>query len=138
MKKGAYAPAARRFVNYWSGNGVWETMSRDAQAGVFRYLPKSLLEYHAIMGERVPLAAYRNFNFPVLIMRGEHATQTFQLITRQLARAMKIASLHTLDGAGHMGPLTHAAVVNAMIISHIEGAEPGAATQSKSNLRLAA
>jgi pimeloyl-ACP methyl ester carboxylesterase len=123
-KTGAYLAAARQFVDYWSGPGNWDAMSREQQAGVVRYLPKTSLEFRAIMQERVPLAAYRRFNFPVLLLQGEHASQTFQLILRQLARAMKLASLRTVDGAGHMGPLTHAAAVNAMIIDHIMRAEP--------------
>jgi hypothetical protein len=40
---------------------------------------------------------------------------------------MKFACLRTVDGAGHMGPLTHAAAVNAMIIGHIMRAEPASA-----------
>jgi hypothetical protein len=51
----------------------------------------------------------------------------FQLIMRQLARAMKFGCLRTVDGAGHMGPLTHAAAVNGMIIDHIARAEPAGA-----------
>jgi pimeloyl-ACP methyl ester carboxylesterase len=126
-KAGAYLAAARQFVDYWSGAGNWDAMSPDQQAGVVRYLPKTSLEFRAIMQERVPLAVYRRFNFPILLLQGEHASQTFQLILRQLARAMKFACLRTVDGAGHMGPLTHAAAVNAMIIDHIMRAEPASA-----------
>ena len=123
-KAGAYLAAARQFVDYWSGAGNWDAMSPDQQAGVVRYLPKTSLEFRAIMQERVPLAAYRRFNFPVLLLQGEHATPTFQLILRQLARAMKFGCLRVVDGAGHMGPLTHAAAVNALIVDHIMRAEP--------------
>ena len=123
-KAGAYLAAARQFVDYWSGAGNWDAMSPDQQAGVIRYLPKLSLEFRAIMQERVPLAVYRRFNFPVLLLQGEQASQTFQLILRQLARAMKFGCLRTVDGAGHMGPLTHAATVNPMIIDHIMRAEP--------------
>jgi hypothetical protein len=38
---------------------------------------------------------------------------------------MAPASLRTVFGAGHMGPFTHAASVNAMIEGHIMRAAPG-------------
>jgi pimeloyl-ACP methyl ester carboxylesterase len=126
-KAGAYRAAARQFVDYWSGAGNWDAMSGEQQSAVVRYLPKTSLEFRAIMQERAPLAVYRRFNFPVLLLQGEHATPMFQLIMRQLARAMKFGCLRTVDGAGHMGPLTHAAAVNAMIIDHIMRAEPAGA-----------
>jgi hypothetical protein len=46
-----------------------------------------------------------------------------RMIARQLARAMRPASLQTVYGAGHMGPFTHAAAVSEMMASHIEKAE---------------
>ena len=49
-----------------------------------------------------------------------------RLIARQLAEAMTLASLRTVFGAGHMGPFTHATIVNAMIADHIMRADPGA------------
>jgi len=128
MSTGAYLAAARIFVNYWSGNGSWEAMSPEAQAGVARHVPKLCLEYRAMSRERVPLQAYRRFNFPVLLLQGDRSLQPAHLIVRQLHRAMKSAALHTVYGAGHMGPLTHPAAVNALVVGHIVRAEPAGAT----------
>ena len=127
MSTGAYRAAARLFVDCWNGDGSWDAMSPEAQAGVVRHLPKVCLEYRAMSRERVSLQAYRRFNFPVLLLQGEHSLQPTHLISRQLHRAMKFACLRTVDGAGHMGPLTHTAAVNAMIIDHIVRAEPARA-----------
>ena len=41
---------------------------------------------------------------------------------------MKSAALHTVYGAGHMGPLTHPAAVNALMVDHIVRAEQADAT----------
>jgi pimeloyl-ACP methyl ester carboxylesterase len=123
MTTGAYVAAARRFVNYWNGQGSWEAMSADAQMGVVRHLPKVCLEYRAMSRERVPLQAYRRFNFPVLLLQGEHSPQFTHLISRQLHRAMKFASLRTVYGAGHMGPVTHADTVNTAVVARIEHVE---------------
>ena len=58
--------------------------------------------------EPTSVGAYRRFNFPALLMVGEHTTDPVRIIARQLAKAMKL-SLRTVFGAGHMGPFTHAA-----------------------------
>jgi len=106
-----------------NGDGSWDAMSPEAQAGDARHVPKLCLEYRAMSRERVPLQAYRRFNFPVLLLQGERSLQPAHLIVRQLHRAMKSATLHTVYGAAHMGPLTHPAAVNALMVDHISRAE---------------
>jgi pimeloyl-ACP methyl ester carboxylesterase len=64
----------------------------------------------------------------VLLLQGDRSLQPAHLIVRQLHRAMKSAALHTVYGAGHMGPLTHPAAVNALVVGHIVRAEPAGAT----------
>jgi pimeloyl-ACP methyl ester carboxylesterase len=123
MSTGAYQTGARLFVNCWNGEGSWDAMSPEARAGMIRHLPKVCLEYRAMSRERISLQAYRRVNFPVLLLQGEHSLPATHLISRQLHRAMKFASLHTVRGAGHMGPLTQAAAVNAMMVDHIVRAE---------------
>jgi pimeloyl-ACP methyl ester carboxylesterase len=96
----------------WSGEHVF-TLSDEAAKIV------------SITGssEPMPLAAYRRFNFPVLLVQSEHTHQPMRMIARQLARAMRPASLQTIYGAGHMGPFSHAAAVSEMIAGHVDIAE---------------
>lgn len=120
---GAYLAAAQQFMNYWNGAGSWDAMSPEMQMAVVRHLPKACLEYRAISRERVPLQAFRRFNFPILLLQGEHSPHFIQLIARQLHRAMKFASLHVVPGAAHMGPVTHTSAVNAEIVAQIARVE---------------
>ncbi len=122
---GAYWAAAERFVDHWSGAGAWAATDPDAQARIARYIPKACLEFRAMAEETTPRAAYRQFGFPKLLLVGEHTSEPVRLIARQLAEHMAPASLRTVFGAGHMGPFTHGAIVNAMIASHIMRADPG-------------
>ena len=68
------------------------------------------------MKEPTPLAAYAGLRMPVLVMRGEHAPRPTRTIAELLPTLLPAARLAVLDGAGHMGPLTHAAAVNALIV----------------------
>ena len=40
---GSYRTAARRFVDYWSGAGTFESLKPEVQANVVHYIPKAWL-----------------------------------------------------------------------------------------------
>jgi pimeloyl-ACP methyl ester carboxylesterase len=136
---GAFFAAAEIFIEHWNGAGAWAAMDPKAQSLVARYIPKACLEFRAMAQEPTSVSAYRRFNFPTLLMVGEHTTEPVRIIARQLAKAMKSCSMRTVFGAGHMGPFTHPGVVNAMIADHMLRAEPDmAATADVPSVRLAA
>jgi len=121
---GDYNAAAKRFFECWNGEGSWSAMRPEVRDDLVRYIPKVCLEFSAVLNERTPLAAYRRLNFPALLLQGERAPDLTQLVARQLARAMRFASLQTVYGAGHMGPFSHATAVSAMMADWIARAEP--------------
>ena len=120
---GAYHAAARRFIEYWNGEGSWKAMRQESQNGLVRYIPKVCLEFFAEFNERTPLAAYRHIKCPVLLLQGEHTHLPMRMIARRLSKVMKSSSLQTVYGPSHMGPFTHAAVVSVMMANHIAAAE---------------
>ena len=91
-----------------------------AQRRRYRALPA----FAAAINEPTPPHAYRRLNIPTLLLQGEHSPPSVQLIAGQLARALKFSSLQTVYGAGHMGPLSDAAAVSAMMTDWIVRAEP--------------
>jgi pimeloyl-ACP methyl ester carboxylesterase len=127
---GAHWAAAERFFDHWNGAGAWAAMDPDAQAGFVRYIPKVCLEFRAMAEESTQRAAYRQFDFPKLLLVGEHTSEPVRLIGRQLAEVMAPISLRTVFGAGHMGPFTHATIVNTLIAGHIMRADPGSEGRS--------
>jgi pimeloyl-ACP methyl ester carboxylesterase len=120
---GAYQGAAKRFFEWANGDSSWEAMDAEARNNIVRYIPKVCIEYHAQVTERTPLMAYSRLNCPVLLLQGEFSLEPLCMIAQRLAHAMKLASLQTVYGAGHMGPFTHAAEVSAMMTNHILSAE---------------
>jgi hypothetical protein len=52
-------------------------------------------------------------------MRGEHALKPSRIIAEGLAELRPDSGLLVIDGAGHMGPFTHASKVAALIVRHI-------------------
>jgi pimeloyl-ACP methyl ester carboxylesterase len=121
LVRGAPWAAAERFVDYWNGAGAWAHLHEKVRAALVRYIPKARLEFDAVLSERTPLAAYGRFDFPMLLLYGEHGPQPTRLVTQQLGRAMR-SPAECVPDAGHMGPLTHPDAINALIARNLGGA----------------
>lgn len=130
---GAYRAAAECFVDYWGGAGAFAALKPATQAEIIRYVPKGCLEFRALMQERLPLAAYRRLRIPLMLMRGEATREPPALIVRKLAQAMRPYAVETVAGAGHMGPITHAETVGALIAAHVARYRPAAAAPRPAN-----
>jgi hypothetical protein len=52
-------------------------------------------------------------------MRGEHGLKPSRIIAERPAELLPDSGLLVIDGAGHMGPFTHASKVAALIARHI-------------------
>ena len=119
---GDYRRAAITFVEYWSGHGAWNALRPAVQAALIAWMPKAPLDFNALFGEPEMPAAYARVDCPVLVMRGERAPAPTQIIAETLPSLMRDAQRRVVAGAGHMGPLTHADQVNALIASHVASA----------------
>ena len=119
LADGAYVRAAQSFVDYWSGSGAWTALRASARRSVVRWVTKAPLEFHALIAPDAARPGYANLDCPTLIMRGEHASLPTRLIADALQTCMPRAWREVIEGAGHMGPLTHSATVNALIGRHI-------------------
>jgi pimeloyl-ACP methyl ester carboxylesterase len=116
---GDYRGAAATFVDYWNGTGAWSAMRPAVQSALVRWAPKGPLDFRALIDEETQAKAYGALASPVLILRGEHAPMPTRLIAEHLAQLLPSSRLTVVDGAGHMGPLTHAEQVSELIVRHI-------------------
>lgn len=133
---GAYAEAAETFVDYWNGGGTWSALRDDVRAAMLRWIPYAVPQFHALLSETTPLAAFR-LHCPVLVLRGEQARPPSRLLADAVAAAVSDRPAESIAGAGHMGPITHAYAVNACIAAHVAAAE-AALTVSRRPSRNAA
>ena len=120
---GDYRSAAAAFVDYWNGPGAWDALRPAVQDGLIRWMPKAPLDFTALLCEPTPASVYARLTCPTLVMRGEHAPAPTRLIAALLQSLMRHAQGSVVAAAGHMGPLTHAAEVNALIVAHIAEAD---------------
>jgi pimeloyl-ACP methyl ester carboxylesterase len=116
---GDYRGAVAAFVDYWNGPGAWKAMRPSVQNALIRWAPKGPLDFQALIEDPTPASAYRALEFPVLILRGEHAPMPTRVIAEGLAGLLPNSRLMIVECAGHMGPLTHAPEVSHLIVQHI-------------------
>jgi pimeloyl-ACP methyl ester carboxylesterase len=123
LVSGAYQVAAERFVDYWNGPGAWASQRQDVQSELARYVPKACLDFNALINETTVLDSYTGFAFPVLAMRGSEGPEPTRLIARRLAELAPQGRYIELQGAGHMGPLTHGDAVTDLIARNVAQAD---------------
>ena len=112
--------AAQRFVDYWAGPGAWmRTLEARKQAIVASIA--SLRQWaSAVLDDSTPLAAFSRLDIPVLYMMGKDSPPSSRSLGRLLTSVLPRVQLVEYKGIGHMGPITHATVVNATILRFLE------------------
>lgn len=103
--------AAAPFIDYWSGMPQWARMSPDRRAAVARRMAAVYAHFVALANDRLRLRDYAAIAVPVQYLTGQATRASARRITALLEPALPFAESHTLEGMGHLGPITHADVV---------------------------
>jgi len=122
LASGDYFAGIARFVDYWSGPGAWETMPQEKRPGFAARLGKVALDFEATLNEPAGLAEFGAMALPTLVVQGTCSPRPTRRICELLARVLPDAQAATLEGAGHMAPLTHRDAVSALVSAHLDSA----------------
>jgi len=109
---------AARFIDHWSGQGSFSALPPLKQRAFTALLPKVLMEFRAVSGERRITSWLRDFDVPVCLMHGNSSPSSARRVIAFLAALLpRIRRIEF--GAGHMGPVTHPDMVNPEIARFI-------------------
>ncbi|HTO81900.1 MAG TPA: alpha/beta hydrolase [Methylomirabilota bacterium] len=108
-----------RFVDYWNGAGAWTRLRPDVQSMLAQQAPQVALDFRAAMTDPTRLEALREIAAPTLILRGSASPWPTRRIAALIALILPNVRFRTIDGAGHMLPLTHREPVNDAIGDHL-------------------
>lgn len=122
---GGKEPWLENFIDYWNGRGAWRGLPESSRAGFLKVGRKVFQEVRSLMSDRTPHDAYASIAAPTLLMSGGASTLAAQRVCAVLGQTIPHAEVATFEGVGHMGPLTHAQVVNDRIVAHIQAADAG-------------
>ncbi len=107
------------FVDWWNGDGAWRALPEDTRAAFRAAGWKLSQEVASLRADRTGRAGYAAIEAPTLLLGGDRSPLTERRVLEVLAQALPHARLELFAGLGHMGPITHAAQVNAAITAHI-------------------
>jgi pimeloyl-ACP methyl ester carboxylesterase len=113
--------AGRDFVDYWSGTGRWRALGAERQWAIARRMPAIVAHFASLFAWPVGIEL-RRLPHPVLLLHGTHTRRVAARVVERLAALLRRATVVPVAGAGHKGPITHAAAVNAQIAGFLRGA----------------
>lgn len=109
-----------RFIDWWNAPGAWRALPQPQRDAFLQVGWKMSAEVRSLLTDRTPASAYSRVRAPVLLMRGEFTPVAARRVSDRLAEALPQARLVDVEGAGHMGPITHAPLVNSLVVEHIK------------------
>ncbi|HEX5685755.1 MAG TPA: alpha/beta fold hydrolase [Ideonella sp.] len=121
VEAGDLEGAARRFIDYWSGAGTWDAMDapqREAVRDRAITLPR---HFEALLNARWAARPLGSLTMPTLLMHGGQTRMPARRVADLVAEAgLPRLRRHQFEAAGHLGPMTHEAAVNAAIVDHLQ------------------
>jgi len=108
------------FVDWWNGAGAWARLGDDTKRAFRDVGWKVSQEVASLTADRTDRQHYAAITVPTLLLGGEQTQQAERRVLDKLVTTLPSATLRVFPGLGHMGPITHAALVNAAIVEHID------------------
>jgi pimeloyl-ACP methyl ester carboxylesterase len=108
------------FVDWWNGEGAWQHLGEDTKRAFRAVGWKLSQEVASLVADRTDSARYATITAPTLLLGGERSQPAERRVLDKLVATLPNARLHVFPELGHMGPITHASLVNAEIVRHLE------------------
>ena len=110
---------AKKYIDYWSGEGSWNNMSFLRQRALASLMPKVAAEFEAILSANVSAADFADLDMPVRLILGSETHATARKVTEVLNDVLPNVELVKVDGAEHMAPATQADNINPLFAGHV-------------------
>lgn len=120
VKANALAEAARVFVGYWGGPQAWLQMNPTQQATVIHRISTVPRHFDALFAARWRARQFARLQMPALLMQGSETRRSAAAVVQQLLQALPQAQHCVVEGAAHLGPITHAAAVRQVMQQHLD------------------
>ena len=115
LAEGHLERATELFIDYWNGPGQWAAMPPSRRPRVMATMHSLPAVWQAIFEERWGVAELAALDVPCLVMSGTASTAAARRTAALLRTLLPGARAVDFDGLGHLGPITHAAAVDAAV-----------------------
>lgn len=99
--------AMESFVNYWMGPGQWTQLSSANQQTLTAVARSAARDFQDALLDLEQPTTPSWYSGPVQMLCGDSTIPASRRIAQLLMKRLPNASLQTMTGAGHMGPMTH-------------------------------
>jgi len=107
------------FIEWWNGPGAWTRLPEETRAAFRTVGWKVFQEVITLAADRTTRTTYATIAAPTLILGGAKSPLTERRVVEKLGATLPHARAQLLPDAGHMGPITHATLVNTAIAEHL-------------------
>jgi pimeloyl-ACP methyl ester carboxylesterase len=111
--------AARRFIEYWTGKGVWQFLPAERRQRFARLMPKVAAEFEAIASSPIHRRDLESLDVPVRLIYGSATRGPTRAVSEMLAATLPNVEAFEMSDANHMAPVTTPDRVNPMFAAHI-------------------
>jgi pimeloyl-ACP methyl ester carboxylesterase len=132
--------AAEHFMSYWAGADAWQSLPQPRREAAALRMPCVSWHFDALYGEPMGLKQLAQLRLPMLFATGSRTTAVARRIGELLRMSLPAARHEVLPGLGHMGPITHAALFNPLVVQFLLGHaafQPGSRAGSQPNPQAA-
>lgn len=119
VEAGEVEAAGDLFMSYWIGAENWRAMPPDHRDPIKRSIPAVAIAWEIILRQKSELADYASLGVPTTLLMGSETKKTCRRVVELLGSKLPHANLVSIQGAGHMSPITHPDPVNAVIEANI-------------------
>lgn len=116
VTQGRLETAAEHFVDYWSGPAAWARMPPAVRQSVALRMPVIVQHFDLLFAEVPGPEQLARLTMPVLCLAGDRSTAAALRIASLLRTLLPQACHELIPGVGHMGPITHPALINERLL----------------------
>ncbi|WP_457330534.1 alpha/beta fold hydrolase [Rhizobacter sp. P5_C2] len=120
LEQGDALAAACAFTTYWGGDAAWDGLSPARREAIAARMPVVPHHFDALFSATWGPQVLSRLAMPLLLIHGERTRAPARRIVELLADALPQAQRCELAGAGHLGPITHAATVVRWMATHLD------------------
>lgn len=117
---GSAYDAARVFIDFWSGEGAWQSMSDARREAIAERMRAVAAHFHALLLEPLALHSVAHLCIPTMVVTGARTVRAMQRLAATYRAGLPGARHRVVAGAGHMGPITHPEEFNREVLAFVD------------------
>jgi pimeloyl-ACP methyl ester carboxylesterase len=119
-RNGDWDKVGEHFVDYWLGDGAWQSLAPERQQVFISTLPNNVHEWDAVMNVDVGKDVWHSITALTLVVRASETREPIKSICEIFEELCPHWQFQQVSEGGHMAPVTHPDLVNPIIMEFVK------------------